>query len=245
MPRYSCEISYDGRFFAGWQIQPGQPSVQESLEKALTLLNHKHVRVTGAGRTDAGVHARAQTASFDLDRDWNTGRLVLALNANLPEGTSVMSVVRRPDDFSARFDAKWREYAYFIRRSSTCYPHIRPFVWWKKKDDWNTELAVEAAEMMSGRHNFSAFCRSEELPDNPWRRMHFVRVINRGPLSIVRVRGDAFLTNMVRIMVGNIDAVASGRFSLDHLAYLLEGAPRIESARTAPPGGLFFWRVGY
>lgn len=245
MFRYSCVISYDGRMFSGWQIQPNCVTVQESLEKALSLLNGAPVKVTGAGRTDAGVHARGQTASFLMAREWEPRRLVLALNANLPGGASVTSVQPRPLDFDARRDALWREYAFFVWRGPFCYPMIRPYVWWKKKDNWDHGVLRRACTLLEGQHDFSAFCRTSELPDNPIRKMYFVRYIKRGHLSIFRIRGDAFMTNMVRIMVGNLDAVASGTRTLSWLAGLLHGASRSDSAVTVPPDGLFFWRVGY
>lgn len=245
MPCYSCVISYDGGKFSGWQYQPDAPSVQEALEVALTLLNGESVRVTGAGRTDAGVHARGQVASFSMSREWQPRRLLLAINAHLPEAASVTQVMERPNDFDARRSAVWREYAYFIWRGSYCYPHLKPYVWWKKKDDWDAAQIRRACAMMEGVHDFSAFCRASEVPENPVRRMHFVRWINRGQMSILRVRGDAFLTNMIRIMAGNLSEIGSGRKPLSWLAQLLEGGTRSDSALTAPPNGLFFWRVGY
>ena len=245
MYRYSCVISYDGGKFCGWQIQPECVTVQESLEKALTHLNGSRVKVTGAGRTDSGVHARGQCASFLMDKRWDLRRLLLAINSNLPEGAAVSSVQERELDFDARHDALWREYAFFVWRANFCYPMIKPYVWWKKKDNWDDSILKEACSLLEGRHNFSAFCRASEVPENPYRRMHFVRHVRRGHLSVFRIRGDAFLTNMVRIMVGNLDAVASGARPLEWLKALLEGGNRSDSAMTVPPTGLFFWRVAY
>lgn len=242
---YSCVISYDGGKFCGWQVQPNCVTVQESLESALSLINGSHVRATGAGRTDAGVHSRGQTASFFMERAWEPRKLLLAINANLPDGAAVTSVQRRPDDFDARRDALWREYVFFVWRGSFCYPMIEPYVWWKKKDNWDDVILRKACSMLCGRHDFSAFCRASEVPDNPVRHMHFVRHVRRGHLSIFRIRGDAFLTNMIRIMVGNLDAVASGARPLSWLAKLLNGGTRSDSAATVPPTGLFFWRVAY
>ncbi len=246
MFRYACVISYDGGKFSGWQTQPnGIVTVQQSLENALSLLNGAPVKVTGAGRTDAGVHARGQVASFLMERQWEARRLLLAVNAHLPDGASVISVGPRPMEFDARRGALWREYAYFVWCGAFCYPMMRPYVWWKKKDDWNFDLIRRGCALLEGRHDFSAFCRAEELPDNPVRLMYSVRFIRRGRLSIFRIRGDAFMTNMVRIMVGNLDAVGSGKRPLSWLAGLLDGASRADSAVTVPPGGLFFWKVGY
>lgn len=245
MPRYSCVISYDGGKFCGWQVQPNGVSVQQRLEEALTLLNGNPVKAAGAGRTDAGVHAKGQVASFSMNRSWTPRKLMLAINAHLPEAASVTSVQEREENFDARRCALWREYAYFIWRGSFCYPQMKPYVWWKKQDQWDAEQIRLACAMMEGVHDFSAFCRAGEVPDNPIRRMHFVRWVQRGRLSILRVRGDAFLTNMIRIMVGNLDQIGAGKKSLSWLQGLLEGGNRSDSAMTVPPQGLFFWRVGY
>ncbi len=245
MPRYSVEISYQGQKFSGWQTQPDYMTVQESLEKALSLLNGSAVKVTGAGRTDAGVHARAQVASFWMGRPWEPHKLLLAVNAHLPDGASIVSVQRRHDNFDARRDALWREYAYFVWRGSFCYPHLIESVWWKKKDDWDRELLRQACGLLEGRHDFSAFCRQAEVPENAVRRIHFVRCFHKGHLTVFRIRGDAFLTNMVRIMVGNLDWVASGRRPLGWLQDLLKGGLRSDSSATAPATGLYFWKVGY
>ncbi len=243
--KYSCVVSYDGGKFFGWQTQPSCVTVQESLENALSLLNGSRVRVTGAGRTDAGVHARGQVASFLMAREWQSRRLLLALNANVPPAMAVTSVQQRPRDFDARRNALWREYAFFVWRGPFCYPMLRPYVWWKKKDNWDHNRIRMACKLLEGRHDFSAFCRADMLPENPFRRMHFVRCVQRGNFTIFRIRGDAFLTNMVRIIVGNLDAVGSGSRPLSWLADLLEGGKREDSAMTVPTSGLFFWKVGY
>lgn len=172
MPKYSVDISYDGSKFSGWQIQPGCVTVQQKLEESLTLLNGTPVKVSGAGRTDAGVHARAQTASFMMNHVWEERRLLLAVNAHLPEGASVTKVVSRPADFDARHDALWREYVFFVWRGSFCYPQMKPFVWWKKKDDWNHEFIRQGCRILVGRHNFSAFCRQSDV-----RKILFVQYI--------------------------------------------------------------------
>lgn len=243
--RYAVELSYVGNAFSGWQLQPGVPSVQEALEAALSTLDGANVRVTGAGRTDRGVHARGQVASFDLSKEWTPYRLTLALNNNLPDSISVVRASSVPENFDARSSALWREYAYFIWHGTSCYPHIRPMVWWRKVDDWNHGEVAKCCSYLLGRHDFGAFCKLSEKPENCYREILKATYITRGRLSILRIRGTAFLTNMIRIIVGNLDEVGRGRRSPAWFKELLNGGDRTDSSTTAPSSGLFFWRVGY
>lgn len=243
--KYAVEISYRGDCFAGWQLQPGAPTVQESLERALTILNGSPVRVSGAGRTDGGVHARGQVASFVLKRSWSPYRLMLALNDNMPDSVSVIRAAPVPDGFDARRNALWREYAYFIWHGPSCYPHLKPVVWWRKKDNWDHGAVKECCSMLVGEHDFGAFCKLSEKPENCRREILRTQYVKRGSLSVFRIRGTAFLTNMVRIIVGNLDAVGRGTKSPEWFSSLLNGGSRVDSAMTVPASGLFFWRVGY
>jgi tRNA pseudouridine38-40 synthase len=150
-----------------------------------------------------------------------------------------------PDDFDARRSALWREYAYFVWHGPSCFPHIREVVWWRKRDDWDMDAVDGCCRALVGKHDFSAFCKLSECPENAVRTLFSVRHIRRGRLSIFRIRGRGFLTNMVRIILGNVDAVATGKKRLEWFEKLLLGGTRVDSATTAPASGLFFWRVGY
>ena len=244
---YAVQIAYEGSYFAGWQVQP-QPDLltgQGVLQKALSVLEGAPVKVTAAGRTDSGVHARGQVASFQLSRIWDSYTLMKAINANLGNHISVIRAASVSDNFNARRSALWREYSYFVWHHQSCYPHLSPFVWWRNQNNWNDEIVHKCCAILHGRHDFSAFCRVSECPENPFRDLMRVRYIRKGNLSVFRIRGTAFLTNMIRIIVGNIDTVARGEHDIAWLEELLEGKSRIYSAATAPATGLFFWRVGY
>ena len=180
-----------------------------------------------------------------LNRPWRGDKLRLAVNANVPDGICVSRVRPCSPSFDARRDAQWRLYRYCVWLASWCPPQIEPWVWWNKVSHWDMDLFAAGCRLLEGRHDFSAFCRQSEVPENPWRRLYSVRFRRRGPLVVVAVCGDAFLTNMVRIMMGNLDDVSRGKRSLDWLAGLLEGGRRSSSAMTAPPSGLTLWRVGY
>ncbi|MDR3166122.1 MAG: tRNA pseudouridine(38-40) synthase TruA [Synergistaceae bacterium] len=244
MPRIALLISYDGGPFSGWQSQPGGGGVQDAVEAALSKIGES-VRITGAGRTDAGVHARGQVAHFDASGEWEPRRLVLAINAHLPESVSVMEACVAGSGFDARRSALSREYRYFIWNSSTCYPHIKPYVYRLHGTHYDWNAAAEAALLMEGRHDFGAFCRAADKPDNTVRTVRRARLIRRGSLVIFKITADAYLTNMVRIAAGNLLSVAERKRDADWFKSLLCGGDRRESARTLPASGLFLWRVIY
>lgn len=247
MPRYIAEVSYDGSRFHGWQLQPGLATVQGILEDALSLLNGSRVAVAGAGRTDAGVHARGQVCSFDLDKEWDMRRLILAINANVTKGASVirLSLAPRPD-FHARFDAKSREYVYFIWNASTIYPLLEPNICWLKPSGYDWSAAQRACHYLEGEHDFRAFCRSSDRQDDSVRTIYNAKLMRRGGLIWLRIVGSGFLTNMVRIILGNLELVARGEKEPEWIKKLLLGASkRADGGRTFPPNGLFLWRINY
>lgn len=243
--KFAAKVSYNGGLFSGWQCQPGLFTVQEEIEKVLSLLNNGAVRVTGAGRTDAGVHALGQVCSFELSKDWRPDKLMLAVNANLPVGIQFMNTAEVPSDFNARFDTISREYVYFIWNSRTVYPHIEPFVCHLKARGYDWKLAADACHFLEGEHDFSAFCKKNEVPENAMRTLQSVKLRKRGDLVWLYVKGNAFLMNMIRIMLGNLEIVALGKRPPEWIKELLDGGIREDGGRTFPPSGLFFRRVNY
>ena len=245
MPRFSLEISYDGTNFLGWQSQPHGKGVQDAVEMALRSVGEPS-RVVGAGRTDAGVHALGQVAHFDAAKDWEARRLVLAVNAHLPTGVSVMRAAAVGGDFHARRSTILREYRYFIWNSPTCYPHIKPYALWLPGSHYDWPAAAAAARLLVGEHDFAAFCRSADKPADTVRRVKYARLKRRGRFIMFRIVADSYLTNMVRIAVGNLLSVASGRKDGDWFRHLLCGAvDRNDSTETAAARGLFLWKVTY
>jgi tRNA pseudouridine38-40 synthase len=242
--RYAAVVAYAGTRYSGWQRQAGALGVQQALEDALRRLSSSPVTVVGAGRTDAGVHAAGQVASFSMDREWEPGRLVLAANFHLPPDVSLMAARRVPEGFDARRSALWREYRYFVWHGRSCWPQARGFVWWRKKR-WDTERVRAACRILEGRHDFRAFCKTGECPEDGARTLARVSCKKLGDLSMIVVRAPSFLTNMVRIIVGNLDRIGCGAAPLSWLEGLLGGAERVSSAMTAPAEGLFFWRAAY
>lgn len=247
--RYAAEIAYDGGKFSGWQTQPNSVTVQESLESVLFKLSGVKVPVAGAGRTDSGVHAKAQVCSFDLPYDKSDiepRRLKLALNSNLPDGISVMKTSRVRDDFHARFDAKSREYKYFIWNSSSIYPHIKPVSCWIKQGGYDWRSASYACRFLEGEHDFGSFCRKADRPSDSVRTVYKAHLRKHGDMIIFSVKANGFLTNMVRIMLGNLEKVAKGQYPPEWISSLLKpNAVRNDGGRTFPPCGLFLWKINY
>lgn len=245
--RYAAKISYDGSKFYGWQIQPNVPTIQEYLEQGLTKINKNvKVKVAGAGRTDAGVNAIAQVCSFDMIDEWDTDRMLLAINANIPDGMSVMEIAKAPDNFHARFDAQEREYRYFMWNAPVIHPHITPVVTWIKQKRYNWENAAKACEYLIGNHYFGNFCRTVDKPENCNRTIYDAEITTNGNLITFRVVGSGFLTNMVRIMVGNLEVIAKGNQRPEWInEQFNENGKRSDGGRTFPPKGLFLWNINY
>jgi tRNA pseudouridine38-40 synthase len=234
-------IEYDGSDFAGWARQPGRRTVQEELEHALcTLLRVDQCPVTVAGRTDAGVHALAQVASYE-------GQVapLRGINALLPDDVAVLECVRAPDDFDARHDATSRAYCYRLltrpARSALARGRI---VWWPRLLDMDALHACAAA--LAGRHDFTAFTPTEtkhvrfdrDVLTARWER-------SDGDVVTFEIEADTFMRHMVRILVGTMLEVSSGSLSVDQFVALLDGAPRSEAGRTAPARGLYLVGIGY
>jgi tRNA pseudouridine38-40 synthase len=234
-------LEYDGRDFAGWARQPGRRTVQEELEQALaTLLRRSEPpQLTVAGRTDAGVHAWGQVASYD-------GPPVepRALNALLPEDVAVLAAEAVAPGFSARHDATSRAYCYRVlaRRERSAHERGRA-LWWPHPIDRDALQACAA--LLAGTHDFTAFTPTETDHVRFEREVRFAAWREEGDLLSFWIEADAFLRSMNRVLVATMLEVAGGRREVDDFAALLEGAPRSRAGATAPPHGLYLVGVGY
>lgn len=243
-------VAYDGRPFAGFARQPGLETVQGRLETALATALRREVVTVGAGRTDAGVHALGQIVSFDAyGGEPEPRRLRRALDALSGDGIVVTDVREARQGFSARFDAVSREYRYRIVDGPVSPLFLDAFVWHVSKP-LDVASIAEAAAHLIGEHDFKSFCVTESAEGKRTvRRLDAVEVLREEHLGerclTVRVVGNAFLHSMVRVIVGSLVEVGTGRRAAGWVADALAARDRSAAGPTAPPHGLTLWRVEY
>lgn len=220
--RYKIKLSYNGADFHGWQRQPDAPTVQETLERALSTLLRTETGVTGTGRTDTGVNAIGYVAHFDYDQAVDCGQLCYKLNAILPSSIAIEELEPADDGFHARFDATRREYTYFLHREKN--PFVEKFSWYYAYPELDVEAMNKAAEALLGTHNFSCFEKSGG--DNKTS----VCTVTAAGWSEYRPGGnylkfeiaaDRFLRNMVRAIVGTLLEVGRGKRSVESIAEMI------------------------
>lgn len=246
VPTYLLTIAYDGANYHGWQRQAGTATVQEQLERAFSAIDCPGVHVEGSGRTDAGVHAIGQCAHAVIDREFPPDKLLLALNANLPDDVAVQRVRRAPDGFHARFHARGKRYVYRCYVSTVRPALGRHHAWWVRRP---VDLAAmrKAAQCLLGKHDFASFSTNPGYPRKRGtvRTLQRVHVVARPNGFDFAVQGDGFLYNMVRALVGSLLEVGKGNRPPEWLAEVLEKKDRRVAGATAPASGLYLVRVLY
>lgn len=246
-------VAYEGTAFSGFAKQPGQLTVQGSINEALELLYKRPVETTCAGRTDAGVHALGQVVSFDLSAAEYKARpletLKRSLNALIDDRVSIVSIEEKPFGFSARFDATVREYRYYIY-ANTSRPVLLAERVWHIAKPLNLEAMREGAAFLIGEHDFKSFCLAVSAEGKPtFRNVSEISITTEEiwgeELVVVKVKGNAFLHSMVRTIVGTLVEVGVGRREPMWVRQVLEACDRKSAGQTAPAQGLFFWHVSY
>lgn len=244
MPTIKLILEYDGTAYAGWQRQPDQPTIQEAVEAAILGVTQVKVPVIGAGRTDAGVHALGQVASFRIDRDMMPREWTRALNAHLPKSIVVRAAALMPDTFHARHSARGKLYAYRILNRPERPAVARDYCWHihQPLDD----AAMNKAGMaLIGSHDFSSFQTQPTDNDDPVCHLQRFTVFREGDRLRVEAYADRFLKQMIRSIVGTLVEVGVGKRTSDSLAGILNSRDRSAAGKTAPPQGLFLMRVDY
>ncbi len=237
------DIEYDGTGFNGWASQPGQRTVQGELEAALATVLREPVALTVAGRTDAGVHAWGQVASFTAAAEISGG-LARRLNGLAPADIAIRAAAPAADGFDARGGAKSRTYCYRVLARSSPSPFERKrALWWPHRLD---RAALDAcASALLGTHDFTAFTPTQTDHVRFERNILAARWEQQADVLAFHVTADAFMRGMVRVLVGTMLEVGGGRREVDGFSRLLSGAPRPQAGATAPPHGLYLASVAY
>ena len=241
---YRLTLGYRGTVYAGWQRQVNALAVQQVVEESLGRVFAEPVTVHGAGRTDAGVHARGQVAHFVSERDFPLLGLVHATNRLLPSDVRVIAAARMPDGFHARKHAESKTYRYRLVRTRVLQPLDAPFAV-RVQGDLDTDALRRATAESVGRHDFTAFALAGGSHRTAERTIFAADWEERGADLTLAVVGDGFLRGMVRSLVGTLLEVGAGRRSVAEFRALLAGRPRAEAGPTAPPQGLELFRVRY
>jgi tRNA pseudouridine38-40 synthase len=244
MTVFRLRIAYDGTDFRGWARQPGVRTVQAEIEDVLSLMLPEPAHLSVAGRTDAGVHASGQVASFTAPEHLDPTKVQRALNARLGPEVVVLDARRAPDGFDARRSATGREYRYRIDTGPVPDPFTARYVW-HRPGQLSIARMRTAARYLEGEHDFASFCRAPQLPARTVRDLRRLTVSSSGPHIQVRALASGFLQQMVRSLVGTLTAVGAGKIEPEAVRHILKARSRAAAGPVAPPHGLMLVRVLY
>lgn len=239
--RFKATVAYDGTAYQGWQRQINGLGIQEVLENALEKITNQKTPVTGSGRTDAGVHARAQVFHFDGRPDVN---YFLALNTVLPKDIRIRSVKPADDDFHARFSVKKKRYDYFLS-TDACDPFLYKYRWVRYRRP-DVERMRQAGRYLLGTHDFTSFtnCHIDERKSRV-KTLTRLDILDQGDVIRFIYEADGFLRYQVRMMTGVLEAVGQGKIGPEDVKIMLEKRDKQASRYNAPACGLFLWEVSY
>lgn len=246
MRRILVTVSYDGTAYSGWQKQKNEniKTVQGEFERACKRLFKTEIGTIGASRTDAGVHALGQRAVFDIDSTIPTDRIPMALNSFLPEDIVITAAEDAEADFNPRFAAKSKTYEYKIYNSPFRNPIYRNFTEYVREKLDVTKMK-QAAEAFVGEHDFKGFCSSGNSSKTTVRTIYGISVEKDRSVITIRVTGNGFLYNMVRIIAGTLIYVGNGKIDPSDMADIIASGDRIRAGKTAGPSGLTLMEVVY
>ena len=246
--KFKLTIAYDGTRYAGWQVQKTGTGVQEKIEEALRCLFPGVKRIHSSSRTDTGVHALGMVAHVEIPAEqfrMTVAKLPLAINANLPEDVRIVAVSQCPAEFHARFDAKGKQYRYFVWNHYAHHPMLRQQSWHVPRE---LDLAAmrKACGLFIGIHDFESFAANRNYkPESTARTLTRCDLRRSGPLLTFIIEGDGFLYKMCRGIVGTLIQIGLGKFNASDVLGMLERKDRRAAGMTAPAQGLVLWKVFY
>lgn len=237
MKRIMLIVAYDGTDYHGWQLQPGVPTIEGELNKALTALLGEEIQVIGASRTDSGVHALCNAAVFDTDTKIPAQKIAYALNQRLPEDIRIQKSKETEPDFHPRHCASRKTYEYRILNREFPLPTKRRYAHFTYVP-LDEEKMRQAAAYLKGEHDFKSFCASAAVVETTVRTLYELEVIRDGEEIVLRVTGSGFLYNMVRIIAGTLMEVGRGNIEPEKMQEILQEKDRSAAGPTAPACGL-------
>lgn len=255
MKQIKLTLQYDGTLYSGWQIQKNASTVQGFLENALLNITGESLKVTGASRTDAGVHALEQVASFMTKSNLEPQVFLRAINAHLPEDIRVINAEECPADFHPRYSAQNKTYSYLISRKGAYSVFLKRYSW-QMPYQLNCDAMRAAARHISGKHDFSSFRASGCSAKNPVRDLmkieisqldsiNFMALAFNAPVIMISIQANAFLRHMARNIVGTLVDIGKGDFPPERMKEILESKDRRIAGKTAPAYGLFLEKIIY
>ncbi|MDE0160092.1 MAG: tRNA pseudouridine(38-40) synthase TruA [Candidatus Dadabacteria bacterium] len=238
-------IEYDGTDYHGWQCQANLPTVQETIEDAIRKITRENVKITGSGRTDAGVHAIGQVANFSIETQMDPETLQKALNSTLPRDISIIKTQEVPDSFHAQFSSRSKVYEYRILNRPHP-PALQRNRVWHIQEKLDTKKMREAATYLEGTHDFSVFATADITVKTTVRTVKRVHVRKtRERIILVEIEADGFLKRMVRMITGTLVETGRGKLSPEGFGQILAEGQKTKNVFTAPPSGLFLKKVIY
>ena len=244
MQNFLLTLAYDGTNYCGWQVQPNGETIESMLNRHLTELLKEEIHVIGASRTDSGVHADGNVAVFDTNARMPADRISYAMNTRLPADIRIQDSCEVPPDFHPRFQQTVKTYEYRICNRRFPNPIERLyslFYYW----DLDLEKMQKAASCLVGTHDFTSFCTKKEEVTNHVRTIYELDLTRSGDMIILRIRGNGFLYNMVRIITGTLVEIGEGKKKAEQMPAILEAKDRSAAGFTAPPQGLVLVEVVY
>ena len=244
MKRVKLTVAYDGTNYCGWQVQPNGITIESELNKHLSELLKEEIHVIGASRTDAGVHAKGNVAVFDTSARMPAEKISYALNTRLPEDIRIQKSCEVAADFHPRFRKTVKTYEYKIcnrRFPDPCTRLYSLFYYW----DLDTEKMRQAAQYLVGTHDFTSFCTNKPEVTDRVRTIYSLDVLQDGEMITIRVCGNGFLYNMVRIITGTLLRVGSGMIKPEEIPAILDAKDRSRAGETARPHGLTLVKIEY